>query len=121
MCTLFPSSLKQTVFDLCSCLQTPLMLIAHSRAYKVEQKLRSTLHRLRNRTRPRQKRRMPLDMPSQMRALHPFPDWLTVAIDTDRATSLMSIDETLYDLSKPPSLNAIAYWSMNAYSMDFHC
>jgi len=58
-------------------------------------------------------------MPSQLRALQPFPDWLTVAVDTDRAAGSTRIDQTTYDLSRPPSLNATAYLSMKAYGMHF--
>lgn len=97
------------------------MLIAHFRAYEVEQKSRTTLRRKRNRGRPGRRRGKPSDMPSQLRALQPFPDWLTVAVDTHLAAGSRSIDQTTYDLSRPPSLHATAYRSMKAYGMHFRC
>ena len=60
-------------------------------------------------------------MPSELRALPPFPDWLTAAVASDRASGLRRVDQTTFDLSRPPSFNATAYRSMKAYGMHFRC
>lgn len=51
----------------------------------------------------------------------PFSVWLRTAVDTDRAARSRRIDQTTYDLSRPPTVNATAYRSMKAYGMHFRC
>lgn len=53
--------------------------------------------------------------------MQPFLDWLTVTVEADQRTGSRTIDQTTYDLSRPPSLIATAYQSMKAYGMHIHC
>lgn len=104
-----------------SCLHALLMHFAHCRVYEAEQNSRSKERRLINRARRGRRRRNSSDIPSQLRPLAPFPDWLKQTVEADRRTRSRTIDQTTYDLSRPPSLIATAYRSMKAYGMHLRC
>ena len=97
------------------------MQFAHSRVYEAEQNSRRTQRRQSNRGRRGRRRLHSSDAPSQLKPLQPFPEWLTVTVEADRRTGSRTIDQTTYDLSRPPSLIATAYRSMKAYGMHIRC
>lgn len=96
-----------------------LMVLAHTRAYKVEQNSRNTQRRHQIRGRRGQSRWKSSHIPSHMRPLQPFPDWLTIAVEVRMTWRSRSINQTTVDLSTPPSPIPTTYRSMKAYSMHF--
>jgi hypothetical protein len=106
---------------LCLCLHALLMQFAITRVYEAEQNFRRTQRRQSNRGRRGRRRPHSSDVLSQLRPLQPFAEWLTVTVEADRRTGSRTIDQTTYDLSRPPSLIATAYRSMKAYGMHIRC